>query len=195
MTRRSQGVAVADIQSLIVDIRGVKVIPDWALARLYSVRTGALNQAVARNRGRFPEDFAFQLTEAEFDRLMSQFVTSNARGGRRKLPYVFTEHGAMMAANVLRSPRAVQMSVFVVRAFVTMRQMLTGQRGLARRLAELERKLAERLDVHETAIVEVLRQVLLLLNPPPEPEPPPRQIGFSVKESRSQYGTRLSRPA
>lgn len=96
-----------------------KVILDSDLARIYGVTTARLNQQVKRNLGRFPEDFMFQLSKEEFESLMLQFATSKmGRGGRRKLPYAFTEHGAIMAANVLNTPRAVQMSIFVVRAFV-----------------------------------------------------------------------------
>jgi hypothetical protein len=100
---------------------------------------------------------------------------------------VFTEHGAIMAANVLRSKRAIQMSVFVVRAFIRMRQMLIEQRGLARKLAELEKELTARLDVHETAITEMLRQIRRLLSRPPEPEPPKKRIGFLVEEPHVPY--------
>ena len=104
------------------------------------------------------------------------------------LPYAFTEHGAVMAANVLRSSRAIQMSVFVVRAFVRMRQLLVSQHDLARKLVDLEKKLTARLDIHETAITEVLRQIMLLLTPPsPEPEPPKRKIGFLVEDRRASY--------
>ena len=119
----------------------------------------------------------------------SSLVIASTHGGRRTLPLVFTEHGAIMAANVLRSKQAIQMSVFVVRAFVRMRQMLVAQQGLARKLAELERKLTARLDVHETAITEVLQQIMRLLTPPPEPEtkPPKKRIGFMVKERLAPY--------
>jgi len=143
----------------------------------------------------------FQLTPAEFDRLKAQSANSSQiamssgkdaaltsqiaiskrrRGGRRTRPYAFTEHGALQAANVLRSPRAVQMSVFVIRAFVKMRETLLGTRELAKKLAALEKKLTSRLNVHEAAIVEVLRELMQILNPPPAPpEPPPRRrIGF-----------------
>jgi hypothetical protein len=111
--------------------------------------------------------------------LRSQFVTSNQRGGPRYLPYAFTEYGALMAANVLNSPRAVQMSIFVVRAFAKMRETLLGTREIAKKLAALEKKLTSRLDVHETAIVEVLQELMQILNPPPPPpEPARRRIGF-----------------
>ena len=123
----------------------------------------------------------FQLTREEFDSLTSQnAISKRGRGGRRTRPYAFTEHGALEAANVLRSPRAVQMSVFVIRAFVKMRETLLGTRELAKKLAALEKKLTSRLNVHEAAIVEVLRELMQILNPPPAPpEPPPRRrIGF-----------------
>jgi hypothetical protein len=132
----------------------------------------------------------FQLTRDEAASLTSQFAMSKSgRGGRRTPPYAFTEHGTVMAANILRSPKAIQMSVFVVRAFIRMRQMLIEQRGLARKLAELEQELTERLDVHETAITEVLRQIMRLLGPPPEPEPEPpkKRIGFLVEEPHVPY--------
>ena len=137
----------------------------------------------------------FQLTKEEVENLISQTAMSKpGRGGRRTLPYAFTEHGAVMAANILKSPRAVQMSVFVVRAFVKMREILIEQKDLAKKLADLEERLTERLDVHETAIVEVLRQVMILLNPPQErPKKPTKPIGFEVKEGRALYEKRRRR--
>ena len=116
----------------------------------------------------------------------SQSVTGS-HGGCRYLPHVFTEHGAVMAANILRSGRAIQMSVFVVRAFIRMRQMLIEQHGLARKLAELEKELTARLDVHETAINEILGQIKRLLTPPQEPAPPKKRIGFLVEEPHVPY--------
>jgi ORF6N domain-containing protein len=192
-------VSVEQIDGMIRTIRGVRVILDRDLAQIYGVPTFRFNEAIKRNRHRFPEDFMFQLTREEFNSLTSQFAiskpgnssqfamrlkrqtgTSNTgRGGRRTPPYAFTEHGALQGANVLRSPRAVQMSVFVIRAFVKMREALRGTPELARKLAALERKLTARLDVHEAAIVEVLQEVMQILNPPPPPpEPPRRRIGF-----------------
>ncbi len=169
----------ASIVEKIVTMRGHKIILDRDLAALYGVPTFRFNEAVKRNRLRFPADFMFQLTPAELSSLTSQFAMSKSgRGGRRTLPYAFTEHGAVMAANILRSKHAIEMSVFVVRAFVRMRRWLSTQAQLAAELARLERKLTERLDTHETAIVEVLRQVMILVNPPAEPEPPHKQIGF-----------------
>ena len=173
---------IATITSVIRTIRGEKVILDVDLARIYGVETGALNRAVLRNRKRFPNDFMFQLTTAEFESLRCQSGISNSRGGRRYLPYAFTENGAIMAANVLNSPEAVRMSVFVVRAFVKMRELLSGTKELAKQLAALEKKLTARLDGHEVAIIEVLRRVMDILDPPPPPpEPPRRQIGFHVE--------------
>jgi hypothetical protein len=129
---------VEDIGSLIRTIRGQKVILDSDLARIYGVPTKRLNEQVGRNAKRFPHDFLFQLTAEEAEILKSQFATSSSHGGRRKLPYAFTENGAIMAANVLNSPEAVRMSVFVVRAFIKMRDLLGGTKELARQLADLE---------------------------------------------------------
>ncbi len=173
---------VDDIGSLIRTIRGQKVILDSDLARIYGVTTKRLNEQVGRNAKRFPHDFLFQLTAEEAEILKSQFATSSSHGGRRKLPYAFTENGAIMAANVLNSPAAVRMSVFVVRAFVQMRDLLGSTKELARQLAALEKKLTARLDVHESVIVDVLRRVMEILDPPPlPPEPPRRRIGFHVE--------------
>ncbi len=201
MKREMVDYSTVDITTLIITVRGKRVVLDADLARIYGVPTKRLNEQVRRNTERFPPDFAFVLTEQEVTNLKSQFATSSAglnrsqfatgstHGGRRKLPMVFTEHGAIMAANVLRSKRAIQMSVFVVRAFIRMRQMLIEQRGLARKLAELEKELTERLDLHETAINEILGQIKRLLSSPPEPEPPKKRIGFLVEEPHVSYGT------
>ena len=173
-------VPIEQIDGMIHTIRGVRVMLDRDLAQIYGVPTFRFNEAIKRNRHRFPPDFMFQLNREEFDSLKSQIAMSKTgRGGRRTLPYAFTEHGALQAANVLRSPRAIQMSVFVIRAFVKMREALRGTPELARKLAALEKKLTARLDVHEAAIVQVLREVMQILNPPPPlPEPPRRRIGF-----------------
>jgi phage regulator Rha-like protein len=128
------------VEKAILLIRGEKVVIDSDLATLYGVSTARLNQQVQRNIDRFPGDFMFRLTQAEFNCLMLQNATSKARGGRRKLPYAFTEHGALMAANVLSSKRAVEASVQVVRAFVKLRQMLASNAEFARKLNELEKK-------------------------------------------------------
>ena len=175
-----------EISSLIRTIRGQKVLLDSDLARIFGVPTFRFNQAVRRNRERFPADFLFQLTAEEFKALRSQIVIlKKGRGQHRKfLPYAFTENGAVMAANVLNSPAAVRMSVFVVRAFVQMRDLLGGTKELAKQLADLEKKLTARLDGHEVAIIEVLRRVMDVLDPPPpppEPEQPKRRLGFYVE--------------
>jgi phage regulator Rha-like protein len=170
---------VALIEQRIYTIRGVRVMLDSDLATLYGVPTKRLNEQYRRNRKRFPEDFAFQLTAEEANSLRSQIATSSSHGGRRYRPYAFTEYGALMAANILNSTRAVQMSIFVVRAFAKMREALRGTPELARKLAALEKKLTARLDVHEAAIVQVLQEIMQILNPPtPPPEPPRRRIGF-----------------
>jgi len=192
-------VPVERIAQTIFVIRGQKVLLDADLAELYGVATKRFNEQVRRNLARFPADFMFQLSEDEFAALRSHFATSNekpvGRGGRRYLPFVFTEHGAIMAATVLNSPRAVQMSVFVVRAFVRMREALSDTRELARKLAALEREVKARLDGHDAAIVDVLRRFMGIIDPPPLPEPPPKPpIGFGVKEKSARYGTRNRRP-
>ena len=190
MKREMVAYTTFDITTLIVTVHGKRVILDRDLAALYGVPTFRFNEAVKRNRNRFPEDFMFQVTRDEAASLTSQFAMSKSgRGGRRTLPYAFTEHGTVMAANILRSPKAIQMSVFVVRAFIRMRQMLIEQRGLARKLAELEEELTARLDVHETAINEILGQIRRLLSLPPEQEPPKKRIGFLVEEPHVPYKT------
>ena len=183
-------IAVEQIDAMIRTIRGVRVMLDRDLAKIYGVPTFRFNEAIKRNRHRFPPDFMFQLTREEFNSLKSQIamskrenssqiaMSSGKHRGAAYRPYAFTEHGALQAANVLRSSRSVQMSVFVIRAFVKMRETLRAAPELARKLAELEKKLTDRLDVHEAAIVQVLREVMQILNPPPEPEPRRRRIGF-----------------
>jgi hypothetical protein len=185
---------VDKISSRIRTIRGKKVILDFDLAEIYDVRTKALNQAVKRNLSRFPDDFIFQLTKQEAEtelRSRSQFVTLKRGMNIKYLPYAFTENGAIMAANVLNSPEAVRMSVFVVRAFVQMRDLLGSTEELAKQLAALEKKLTSRLDGHEAAIIEVLRRVMDILDPPPPPpEPSKREIGFHVGMVEQKTKTR-----
>ena len=159
---------LANIAPLIFTIRDQRVILDSDLASLYGVTTKRLNEQVRRNRERFPEDFVFQLTREEFDLLRSQYATSSSHGGRRYLPYAFTEHGAIMAANVLESPRAINMSVGVVRAFIRLRRMALSVEELSRKVASLERKY----DGQFGAVFDALRE---LLTPP---EKPKRRIGF-----------------
>jgi len=194
-------IPIEQIEQIILLIRGQKVILDDDLARLYGVTTKRLNEQIKRNRKRFPGDFIFQLKLQEVRALRSQFATSSPQpigsdkdspnrsqfvtGSSRHRgvvyrPWAFTEHGAIMAANVLNSHRAVQMSVFVVRAFIKMRSILTDTRDLARKLAALEEELKGRLDVHEATIVTILQRVMDILDPSPAPLPPPkpRRIGF-----------------
>jgi phage regulator Rha-like protein len=181
------------VQALIGTIRGCRVILAADLAALYGVQTKALNQAFKRNSDRFPEDFVFRLTRDEADaafRSRSQTVTLKRGSNIKYLPYAFTEHGALMAANVLNSPRAVQMSVFVVRAFIKMRETLAGNKALMEKLAVLEKKLTSRLDIHEKAIVHVLGEIKRLMA---GPEQPKRKIGFKVKEARAGYGVKRKR--
>jgi hypothetical protein len=189
-------IAPPDIDALIASVRGQKIILDADLARIYDIPTKALNQAVKRNHERFPDDFLFTLTRDEAEeilRLRSQSVTlKQGRGQHRKyLPLAFTEHGAIMAANVLNSPQATQMSVFVVRAFVKMRSAFGDSRELARKLALLEQELKIRLNIHEAAIVDVLQRIMRILDPPPStPGPPTPEIGFHVKEDPVPYRTK-----
>jgi ORF6N domain len=194
----------ASIDGVIHTIRGERVILDADLAKLYGVPTKALNQAVRRNPDKFPADFMFELTRKEAMDLQkakhqedvilrSQIVTLKHGRHMKHLPYAFTEHGAIMAANILNSPQAVQMSVFVVRAFVKMRSLLTDTHELATKLAALEKELTSRLDTHETAISEFMRRIMLLLDPPPSPEVPAKEMGFhTTLKSSKQLGKSTS---
>src|SRR5436305_6964575 len=158
-----------DITSLIRSLRGHRVILDTDLARLYGVQTFRLNEAVKRNRERFPDDFLFQLTLEERDSLKSQSAMSNkGRGGRRTLPYAFTEHGALMAANILNSPRAVSMSLYVIRAFVKMREDLAANAAILKRLAEIDNHLL----MHDLALRDIFQNLRPLLEPQPLPSIP-----------------------
>ena len=164
------------IENKIYLIRGQKVLLDTDLAELYGVSTRRLNEQVRRNLDRFPNDFAFVLTPKEFANLKSHFATSSW-GGRRKLPWAFTEHGAIQAANVLNSPRAIAMGIYVVRAFVQLREVLASNKDLARKLAALERSLVA-LDLKtRRQFKEVYEAIRALMNPPP---PKRRSIGFTA---------------
>src|SRR6266850_1744483 len=130
---KKQTAKMQGIESLILTVRGLRVMLDWDLARVYGVELKRLNEQVGRNAERFPKDFAFQLTPQEFANLKSQFAISSSHGGRRKLPWVFTEHGALMLASVLNSPVAIEASVRVVRAFVYLREQISSNRELSRK--------------------------------------------------------------
>jgi hypothetical protein len=196
MPSRKPNLASDSLEPLIVIIRNQRVILDADLAKLYGVSTKAFNQAVKRNAERFPEDFAFQLTSAELVRSRSQSVTSNRKAienqegtdnrsqsvtGSQKhrdprfRPWAFTEHGAVMAANILHSEQAIHMSVFVVRAFVRLREQIAANRTILKRLAELDKTLIE----HDTALVDLYEKLSPLLQPPPDS--PKRRIGFQSK--------------
>ena len=180
MSKALTTMPIERVERAILLIRGERIILDGDLAKLYGVTAKRLNEQVRRNRERFPDDFMFQLTKEEFAELKnetgpanlrSQIATSRSHGGRRYLPYAFTEHGAIMAANILNSERAVQASVAVVRAFVRLRQMIASNTELARKLAELEKKY----DAQFKVVFDAIRQ---LMTPP---EPKRKQIGFHAK--------------
>lgn len=193
MSSRSKSGAHESVEPLIMVMRNQRVILDADLARLYGVPTKRFNEAFKRNRQRFPHDFAFQLTKAELNNLRSQladsnlqpiesmegnpnwsqFATSSSRHrGAVYRPWAFTEHGALMAANILRSERAVHMSVFVIRAFVRLRQQVAANQAILKRLAEIDKTLLE----HDSALVDVYEKLLPLLQP--APDEPKRRIGF-----------------
>lgn len=184
-----------EIISKIYQIRGRKVMIDSDLAHLFGVSTSRLNQQVRRNIRRFPSDFMFELTLEEHRNLMLHFATSSTSsgavsvgsrqsnkpigtwGGKRKPSLVFTEHGALMLANVLNSPNAVQAGIFIVRAFVRLRELLSLHRELAERLDELERKTIERLDEHSEQLIAVFQALRDLVREKDEPRNP---VGFQI---------------
>lgn len=172
MVGKKSLVVSESIETRILTIRGQKVMLDADLAELYGVETRRLNEQVRRNSERFPEDFMFQLTGEEFANLKSQFATSSW-GGRRKLPYAFTEHGAIMAASVLNTARAIEISVHVVRAFVHLRELVSGHKELSQKLNQLERKVG----AHDRAIAELINAIRELMTPL-EPKKK-RPIGFA----------------
>jgi hypothetical protein len=177
---------IAPIENTILVVRGQRVILAGDLAKVYGVETRVLNQAVKRNRKRFPENFTFRLTRGEVSAIAasrSQSVILKRGENIKYLPYVFTEHGAIMAANVLNSPHAVRMSVFVVRAFIRLRHTVELQKDLMAKLEELERAVT----AHDSNIKTLFAAVRQLMAPP---EPKKRKIGFLVEEKTAAYGRR-----
>lgn len=181
-------VLVEQIEPRILLIRGQRIILDADLAELYGTTTKALNQAVKRNAGRFPADFTFQLTSEETQIMRSQSVTASkplqtmrsqiataSKRNIRYLPHAFTEHGALMAASVLNTPRATDVSLYVIRAFVKLREWLSTHKELAHKLADLERRVSS----HDGAIQSLVAAIRQLMQPPPSPSP--RRIGFHIK--------------
>ena len=170
MSSETSLIIVDRIDPLIHTIRGQNVVLDSDLAALYGVETKALNRAVKRNSDRFPGDFMFQLTEAERDSMRYQIGTASKRNVRH-LPNVFTEHGVVMAASVLSSPQAVEVSVFVVRAFVKLRQLAMAHKDMAAKLDQLERKVGD----HDESIRQLVSAIRQLMS---APTPKPRRMGF-----------------
>ena len=168
------------IEQTILLIRGQRVMLDYALGRLYGVETRALKQAVRRNADRFPEDFMFQLDQQEAAALVSQNVIPDARRLGGALPMAFTEQGVAMLSTVLRSRRAVQVNIAIMRAFVRLRETLSLHKDLAQKLAELERKI----EGHDTAIRSLFDAIRQLMTPPQEPR---KEIGFHIKEEALPY--------
>ena len=165
------------IDSLVLVVRGQRVLLDSDLARLYGVTTSALNQAVKRNADRFPEDFAYPLTRQEVTNLLSQFViSSSSHGGKRNIPWVFTEHGVAMLSSVLRSPTAVRVNIEIMRAFVRLRRLLATPGELVEQLT----RLAETVQMHDEQIQSILQALNAMLEQPPQE--PRRRIGFHVSE-------------
>jgi phage regulator Rha-like protein len=175
--RRNTFIDVTQIGRLIYLIRGQRVMLDSDLANIYGVTTSRFNEQIKRNSGRFPSDFRFQLTSVEHSSLRSQFaILEKGRGRYRKYPpYAFTEHGAIMAASVLSSPQAVEMSILVVRAFVRLRELLSTHHQLAAQMSELEKKLS----IHDEQIVVLFEAIKQLME---EPVPEKRRIGFEVED-------------
>ena len=180
-------IPINQIAATILEIRGKKVIVDSDLARLYGTTTKRLNEQIKRNMDRFPEDFMFQLSEDEYASLRSHFATSKIkRGGRRYLPFVFTEHGAVMAASVLNTPKAVEVSVYVIRAFIQQRALLAAHGELALKLERLEKKLIvsfnlqeDRLDDHESQLEEIIETIRAM-----QRQHTHRPIGFRVDREK-----------
>ena len=173
---------LAKIQNMVYEIRGQKVMLDHDLADLYGVELKAMNQAVKRNIGRFPSDFMFQLTNGEWNSLRSQFVTSkNNRGGRRYIPYAFTEHGILMLSSVLNSDKAVKINIQVMRVFVKMRYYMLSQNATNEQIDELRKLLMvyiENTDYKLSKHDKTIEQIIIALNNLIEKPPKTNKIGF-----------------
>jgi len=178
--KHSLVISDADIERRIYFIRGLKVMLSGDLANLYAVLHKVMMQSVKRNIERFPDDFMFQLTKEEYDTLRSQIVTSNKRGGQRYIPYAFTEQGVAMLSGVLRSKRAIQVNVAIMRTFVKLREILSDHKELAEQFSLLERKV-EKHDHEIHAIFEAIRR---LMDPPARTK---RTIGFKIREPKAGY--------
>ena len=181
MPRHVELILPERIEQSILLIRQQKVILDADLAVLYGVETKQLIRAVKRNLLRFPDDFMFQLSEEEFENLRYQFGTSSWWGGRRYAPYAFTEQGVAMLSSVLRSKRAIQVNIEIMRPFVRLRRMLATHAGLSRKLDALERKY----DAQFKVVFDAIRKLMA----PPPPEPAKKRIGFLVEEPKVPYIT------
>jgi hypothetical protein len=191
MDAQTAVIPAGDVARLIYSLRDQRVILDSDLASLYGVPTKALNQAVKRNRERFPEEFMFQLSWEEVSHLSSlrsQIVTLKRGAHLKYRPLAFTEHGALMASTILNSPRAVAMSVYIIRAFVKMREDLAANAAILKRLAEIDKTLL----THDLALRDIYQKLRPLLEPPPAPPKP--EIGFHVKEATVPYRVK-KRPA
>lgn len=175
--------SVQRIEEMIFLIRGQRVMLDADLARIYGVTTKRLKEQFRRNIKRFPEDFAFQLTNQELAILRSQFATSRSHGGLRYSPIAFTEHGALMLGNILNSKTAVEASIRVVRAFVWIREQLIANKELSQKLNELENRVGE----HDEAISNLFEAIRQLLKPEEKPQ---REIGFHIRENSTPYRVR-----
>jgi hypothetical protein len=173
MAKSKALVKVGKIKQSILLIRGEKVIIDADLAEAYGVTTKALNQAVRRNADRFPSDFMFRLTKKEKQEVVTNCDHLNNLKFSPVNPHAFTEHGAIMAASVLNSPKAIEVSVFVVRAFVQLREAIAGHKELARKISKLERKLGD----HDEQIMVLIEAIKQLMDPKPPPKA--RRIGFN----------------
>ena len=169
------GVAVP-LPTRIIEVRGIKVLLDADLAELYAVSTKALNQAIKRNRQKFPPDFMFRLTKGEKQEVVTTCDHLQRLKFSHSLPLAFTEHGALMAANVLNSGRAVAMSVYIIRAFLKLRETLVANQAILKRLAEIDKTLLQ----HDTALRDIYGKLRPLMQPPPAP--PRRRIGFRKDE-------------